>query len=114
MKRIDVHCHFLPNLDDGCSSLEESLTCLWLMVAHGYDRIFCTPHCGAREFTDLTPAEVAERVRALQGHVDAAGIPIQLRPGGELRLSEDLVESLAPEHVPTFGHAGKYVLADLW
>ncbi len=114
MNRIDVHNHFLPKLDDGCTSLEDSLTCLRLMAAHGYDRLFCTPHCGAREFVHLTPAEVAERVRTLQGHVDAAGIKIQLRPGGELRLSENMIADLSPENVPTFGNARKYVLADLW
>jgi protein-tyrosine phosphatase len=114
MNRIDVHCHFLPKLDDGCISLDESLVCLRMMVAAGYDRIFCTPHCGALEFTDLRPAEVAERVRELQGHVDAAGIPIQLKPGGELRLSDDLMEDLRPEDLPTFGHAGRYVLTDIW
>jgi protein-tyrosine phosphatase len=114
MKRIDVHCHFLPQLDDGCVSVDESLTCLRMMVAAGYDRIFCTPHCGAAEFTDLRPGEVAERVRELQGYVDAAGIPIRLKPGGELRLSHDLMDGLLPADVPTFGHAGRYVLADIW
>src|SRR6185312_10992088 len=60
MNRIDVHCHFIPSLDDGCQSITESLACLRIMVAHGYTRLFCTPHCGASEFTDLTVPEVAE------------------------------------------------------
>jgi protein-tyrosine phosphatase len=114
MTRIDTHCHFIPNLDDGCQSLADSLTCLRMMANAGYSRIFCTPHCGSVDFTDLTPPEVAERVRTLQGHVDMAGIPIQLKPGGELRLGPDFENGLAPADVPTFGHAGKYVLADLW
>lgn len=114
MTRIDTHCHFIPNLDDGCQSLADSLTCLRMMAEAGYSRIFCTPHCGSIDFTDLTPPEVAERVRMLQGHIDVAGIPIQLRPGGELRLGPDFEHGLRKEDVPTFGHAGKYVLADLW
>lgn len=114
MDHIDVHCHFIPNLDDGSQSINESLELLRVMVSHGYSRIFCTPHCGAIEFTDLTPSEVAERVRMLQGHADAAEIPIQLRPGGELRLSPNLANGLPDGLVPTFGHVGKYVLADLW
>ena len=84
------------------------------MVAHGYDRIFCTPHCGACEFSELAPSEIAERVRALQGQADAAGIPIQLMPGGELRLGAFLQTELPEGIVPTFGLAGKYVLADTW
>jgi protein-tyrosine phosphatase len=114
MNRIDVHCHFLPNLDDGCTSLLESLDCLRTMVAHGYSRIFCTPHCGPSGFSELPPSEVAERVRMLQGHADANAIPLQLKPGGELRLGPGLETDLPDGIVPTFGHAGKYVLADLW
>ena len=114
MNRIDVHCHFLPDLDDGCQSLAESLACLRTMAATGYSRVFCTPHCGSTEFTDLTVTEVAERVRTLQGHVAAARIPIELKPGGELRLTPYTAQNLPEGGPPTYGHAGKYVLADLW
>jgi protein-tyrosine phosphatase len=114
MGRIDVHCHFIPNLDDGCQSLAESMACLRVMVAAGYSRIFCTPHCGAVEFSELTPTEIAERVRALQGHADAAGIPIELKPGGEVRLGPELERDLPEGIVPTYGNTGKYVLVDLW
>ncbi|HUO09227.1 MAG TPA: CpsB/CapC family capsule biosynthesis tyrosine phosphatase [Phycisphaerae bacterium] len=114
MNRIDVHCHFLPDQDDGCEDLGESLECLRTMAAHGYNRVFCTPHCGSSDFTELTCEGVAERVRELQGHVTEAGIPIELRAGGELRLSPHLAEDLPRMGVPTYGHGGKYVLADLW
>ena len=42
--RIDVHSHLLPNVDDGCSSLAESLECARRMVQAGYTHCFCTPH----------------------------------------------------------------------
>jgi protein-tyrosine phosphatase len=114
MNRIDVHCHFIPNLDDGCQSVGESLACLRVMAGAGYSRIFCTPHCGASEFSELTPAEIAERVRMLQGHADAAGVAMELKPGGEVRLSPNLERDLPEGLVPTFGNSGKYVLADTW
>ncbi len=114
MNRIDVHCHFLPAIDDGCRDIAESLDCLRIMVAAGYSKIFCTPHAGSSEFSELTCDEVAERVRTLHGHAVAAQIPIQLRPGGELRLSPHIAEDLLHFGVPTYGHSGKYVLADLW
>jgi protein-tyrosine phosphatase len=114
MNRIDVHCHFLPGLDDGCKDLSESLECLQIMAGHGYDRIFCTPHAGSSDFTELTCQQVAERVRELQGHVATAGLPIELRPGGELRLSPHIPQDMPKFGIPTFGHAGKYILVDLW
>ena len=114
MKRIDVHGHFLPALDDGCRDLAESLQCLRMMAAAGYDRVFCTPHCGASDFSDLTCAAIADQVRRFAPAIAAAGIPIEIFPGGDLRLTPLRAEDLPRVGVPTFGHAGKYVLADLW
>jgi protein-tyrosine phosphatase len=114
MNRIDVHNHFIPNLDDGCQSLDESLECLRTMSAAGYSRSFCTPHCAANDFTHLSTDEVAAHVNTLQGQVNAAGISIALKPGGELRLTPHLAELFADRSIPTFAHAGKYVLTDLW
>ncbi len=41
-------------------------------------------------------------------------MPIELRQGGELRLSPYIAEDLPKMGVPTYGHAGESVLADLW
>lgn len=40
---IDIHCHILPDLDDGCVG-EESLAMLEECVKNGTKDIFCTPH----------------------------------------------------------------------
>jgi protein-tyrosine phosphatase len=114
MNRIDVHCHFLPALDDGCATLEESIECLRMMAQAGYSRVFLTPHCGAQGAQDPSTAHVAELVSQLARHVAAQQIPIELKPGGELRLSPHIAEELPRQGVPTYGHAGKYVLADSW
>lgn len=41
---IDFHSHFLPNIDDGSRSVEESIKILDLMAANGIDTIVATPH----------------------------------------------------------------------
>ena len=112
--RTEVHCHFLPEVDDGCANLAESLTCLRLMVDAGYTRVFCTPHCGDSGFSELSTAIVADLVKRLDEEVRAAGIPIQLRPGGELRLSETVAGDLQEVGIPSYGHAGRYILVDTW
>ncbi len=40
----DFHSHILPAVDDGSSSLEESLKMLELSASHGVKRIIATPH----------------------------------------------------------------------
>lgn len=41
----DIHCHILPGVDDGSSSMEESLAMLAAAKAAGVTEITCTPHC---------------------------------------------------------------------
>ncbi|MCD7752863.1 MAG: capsular polysaccharide biosynthesis protein [Lachnospiraceae bacterium] len=41
---IDFHSHFLPGIDDGSKSVEESLEMLALSWESGVDRIVATPH----------------------------------------------------------------------
>lgn len=110
--RIDVHSHLLPQVDDGCRTLEESMACAREMVAAGYTHSFCTPHVWPN-LPDNNVAEITRRVGRLQGAFDDAGIGLKLIPGGEINLREDTPQT-APEELVTFGMAGKYVLFDIW
>ncbi|MDN6641234.1 MAG: tyrosine protein phosphatase, partial [Tetragenococcus sp.] len=41
---IDLHCHILPNVDDGAGNMETSLAMAKEAVAQGITHILCTPH----------------------------------------------------------------------
>ena len=110
--RIDVHSHLLPGIDDGCSSLEDSLACARLMVEAGYTHVFCTPHIWPN-LPDNRPANIVARTLELQGSLDRAGIPLKLLFGGELNLRADLATTPI-DQIPTYGMAGKYCLFDIW
>jgi len=45
----DIHCHVLPQMDDGSRSVEESLAMLKRMASQGIDRVAATPHFYAGE-----------------------------------------------------------------
>lgn len=115
MNRIEVHCHFLPGVDDGCRDVEESLACLRIMAEAGYAKIFCTPHVGPDGCPEtLDMSAVLERLETLRTHAAQANIPVELKPGGEVRIRHEMPEILARFGVPSFGHEGKYVLVDTW
>ena len=40
----DVHCHMLPGVDDGSSSMEMTMSMLQMAYQDGARRIFFTPH----------------------------------------------------------------------
>ena len=110
--RIDVHSHLLPGLDDGCQSLEESLTCARIMVREGYTHSFCTPHIWPN-LPHNNVQSIVRKTRELQNAMDEAGIEYQVYPGGELNVRPGLSE-MPGEQVPTFRMAGKYCLFDIW
>ena len=112
LMRIDLHSHLLPGVDDGCRNLEESLTCIRMLLRHGYGGTVCTPHLLPNQ-PHLVPEVVAELTSELAEAVAKAGLEYRLWPGGELRLTRDTVRILDRSGVPTLGD-GRTVLFDLW
>ena len=41
---FDIHSHIIPGVDDGASSLEESIEILRALKAQGVDKVIATPH----------------------------------------------------------------------
>ena len=46
---IDLHCHVLPAMDDGCQTVEESLAVLALLKKQRVDMVVATPHFHASQ-----------------------------------------------------------------
>src|SRR5258705_8031965 len=46
---IDLHCHLLPNIDDGSRSAEESANVLRVFAEAGVTDVVLTPHLSASE-----------------------------------------------------------------
>jgi len=76
----DLHCHLLPGVDDGPETMAESVAYAAAAAAAGTRTIVATPHV---ELVDVT--ELPERVRELRAELDAAGIALDVRCGGELK-----------------------------
>ena len=110
---IDMHCHLIPGVDDGCQTVRQSLDCIRQMQRRGYVGSVCTPHVFPRLFPDNTPTDIARFTAELQREVDEAGIDYRLWPGGELRIDETPIAWMAEHGVPTLG-GSRYVLCDQW
>lgn len=110
--RIDVHGHLLPTLDDGTRTLDEAVEIARRMARAGYSHLTCSPHIWPGHA--LRPAFILDRVARLQRELQFAQVPITLVAGGEINLTELDVFELAPDEIPTYGMAGRYVLFDFW
>ena len=89
----DYHCHLLPGLDDGPSSIDESVEMARLLSAAGYKAVCCTSHC-IRGVYDNTAERVRSATRELQTVLETAAIPLTLVPAFEYYLDEFLLDLL--------------------
>jgi protein-tyrosine phosphatase len=112
MHRIDVHSHLLPDVDDGCKTVDESIECARMLVAAGYSHCFCTPHLWP-SLAGNTRTAIAERTADLQSALETAGLPLRLLPGGELNLHPKVIQT-PPQQIVSMALAGKYMLVDMW
>lgn len=112
---VDLHCHILPQWDDGPPCVEESLHLARKAADSGIKRILVTPHVG-RAFGSRPerPAQcIVAGVKLLQEQIDECGIEIELVPGAELTLSPiDFVERVIAEPWLTFGGKRRHVLVE--
>ncbi|HVT87914.1 MAG TPA: CpsB/CapC family capsule biosynthesis tyrosine phosphatase [Tepidisphaeraceae bacterium] len=112
MDRIDVHCHLLPAVDDGCPNLQVSIECAKMLVGAGYSHCFCTPHAWPN-LPNQTRSNVAQLTVDLQQALSEAGISLTLLPGSELNLNPKVMET-PEERIISMGLAGKFILVDMW
>jgi len=107
---IDLHCHILPELDDGARDLDDSVAMARQAEEDGIAAVCATPHI--RHDHHVPIAEIAGRVDALAAELAARGVGVRVVPGGELaeteagRLSDADLERVA------LGGAGGWVLLE--
>jgi protein-tyrosine phosphatase len=96
---VELHFHLLPGIDDGPSSIPESVELAAAAVADGTRLLLATPHVHPAHVTD--PAVIGERVRELSERLTAEHVELEVRAGGELshlmvgRLTQDQLDLIA-------------------
>ncbi len=95
---IDLHCHVLPNIDDGPATLEDALRLCTDVSAAGTRTVVATPHVNW-EYPEVTVAVVRDRLRLLRSALDQVGIDLTVLGGAEVALSRagDLTEDALRE-----------------
>ena len=86
---IDLHCHILPGVDDGPTTLQESLDLARFCVADGISVVTATPHC--HRLIHLLRDEIVPRVAAFNQELQAAGIPLMVLPGSEIQVFDSTI-----------------------
>jgi protein-tyrosine phosphatase len=83
---LDLHCHILPGIDDGASSLDEALAMSRFCVLDGITHVVATPHC--HRYTRLLRSDILPHVARLNEELSRAGIPLTILAGSEVQVIE--------------------------
>ena len=105
---IDIHSHLLPKLDDGPTSVDESVAMARLAVADGIEHVFCTPH---HHWTRLASSELKQRVDKMQRILDQEKIKLQLHVGNEIHLFNSTLDDMCCGEVTSLA-ASSYLLVE--
>jgi protein-tyrosine phosphatase len=99
---IDLHCHVLPGIDDGPSTMEESVALARAAAASGADVLVATPHVNRRYQND--PAAVARLVDELNTQLVREGLAVEIRAGAEIAASR--IAEIEPAELGRFALGG--------
>lgn len=87
---IDIHCHILPEIDDGARDLETAIRMCHMAEMNGIKHIVATPHTNTVDNIDYFIKIRNERLRTLREHIEERGINVKLYPGAEVFVDDDI------------------------
>jgi protein-tyrosine phosphatase len=109
---VDLHCHLLWDLDDGCRTAEETLEAARALSAVGYTAIAATPHVQAR-YGGGDGRLVGERLAEARALLEREGVEVALHGGGENVLDEGFLARAGTGDSRALGPAARYALVEV-
>lgn len=101
---IDLHCHLIPGIDDGATSLEEALEMARIAVADGITVTACTSHIFPGMFNNSGDA-IRNGMAEMQRQLDAHDIPLKLVEGADVQLDLGILEGLRSGGIPSLNRS---------
>lgn len=100
--KCDVHSHFIPGIDDGAKTMEESLFLISELQKMGYKKIITTPHIMSDAFKN-TPEIILGGLEKLKTALKEAGIFIEIEAAAEYYVDYDFEKKIESQKLLTFG-----------
>lgn len=89
---VDLHCHILPNVDDGAETMEDALGMARMAAASGVTHLIATPHCNLpySEPKNYVSTSLLEQFLSLRTAIQQADIPLAIYPGAEVLCTPEV------------------------
>lgn len=109
---IDIHTHILPGVDDGVETEDEAVAFARVALEDGTRTLVATPHCKEGFYVNDREAVLAG-VDRLRARLRDEQVDLEVLPGAEVHLCDDLVARIADGRAPTLADNGKTLLLEL-
>ncbi len=107
---IDLHCHYLPGVDDGAPDMSAALNLARAACANGIKAAVLTPHLYPGRWNNLRSVLQPVFVEFRQALLDE-GIALEVKLGAEVHLLPDSLALLETDEIPFLGkHKGMHVM----
>src|SRR5687767_13790896 len=90
---VDMHSHFIPGIDDGCKTMNASLSLIRSMTELGFRKLITTPHIMSDYFKN-TSTIINEGLLRLREKLAAEQIHIELQAAAEYYLDDSFLKLL--------------------
>ncbi len=108
---IDIHCHIIPNTDDGAKSEEISIEMARRAASLGYTGIFATSHYIIHDIEN-NRKDFLKNIDRMNRLYEKNKINLKLYDGNEIFFTNNIVGLINDKKVCTLGKS-KYVLFEL-
>lgn len=109
---VDIHCHVLPDIDDGPSDWNESLKMISVAMDNNIRKIITTPHWIQGTPWQPSAARVISDVKRLNELLDSRNIGVEVFPGMEIGINENLPRLARNGEILTLANS-KYLLLEI-
>lgn len=99
---IDIHCHYLPAVDDGAADIQDSIALVRLGVRDGVRQFVLTPHVYVGRW-DNALDDLRPKFEAFKRLIRSKQIDAQLYLGAEVHLLAESIDLIERGRVPFIG-----------
>lgn len=108
-RMVDIHCHVLPEIDDGATSLEESIAMCRAAAADGIKTIVATPHMFNGTYASPEKETVLQKIAMVMNGCQSC---VNIVPGAEVRFSYEIFQEIGIPGARIRLNEGSYMLLE--
>ena len=110
---VDIHCHIVPEVDDGAWDMDAAMEMARLAVKSGVRRIIATPHFRGKPEHLEAVRYIVHQFKRLESNIKRERLELELIPGMEVLCVPETMALARMGQLPTLGNS-RYVLTEFY